>query len=237
MILNIDNNAKTVKGQKYGYLTGVLYLAPHTLSDHQVCPSASAGCIAACLNTAGRGGMNATQVARVRKTRRLFDDRDSFMRELFSDITKLVRRAEKRGLIPLVRLNGTSDLPWEKLKLGGKSLMDHFPQVQFYDYTKIAKRALKWAAGNMPANYSLTFSLTESNDADALRVLDAGGSVAVVFRDELPGTFWGFEVVNGDRHDVRTQDIGVVVGLTAKGRAKHDISGFVRDFESLPIAA
>ena len=228
MLLNIDKNAKTIKGQSLGYMTGVLYLAPHTLSGHQVCPSASLGCIAACLNTAGRGAMNCTQVARIRKTQMFFEDRESFMRQLDKEIVKLVAKAARAGMTPLVRLNGTSDLPWENFKIDGQSLMERHPNVQFYDYTKIRARAMKWAMGGMPSNYSLTFSLTESNDADAKRVLGAGGSVAVVFRDTLPRQFLDAPVVDGDRHDVRTLDAGVVVGLKAKGRARRDTSGVVR---------
>jgi hypothetical protein len=228
-LLSIGKDAKTIKGQKYGYLTGVLYLAPHKVSSHLVCPSASPGCIEACLFTAGRGGMQTAIHGRIRKTRLLFEEKETFLLQLQRDIAALVRKAEREGLIPLVRLNGTSDLAWEKMKLNGRSLMELFPEVQFYDYTKIRARADKFARGNMPENYSLVFSLTESNDADARKVLAAGAPIAAVFGGALPDTFLGAPVINGDEHDARVENMAaVVVGLSAKGRAKHDTSGFVR---------
>ena len=228
-LLAIGKDAKTIKGQKYGYLTGVLYLAPHKVSGHLVCPSASPGCIEACLFTAGRGGMQTAIHGRIRKTRLLFEEKETFLLQLHRDIAALVRKAKREGLIPLVRLNGTSDLAWEKMKIKGRSLMELFPEVQFYDYTKIRARADKFARGKMPANYSLVFSLTESNDEDARKVLAAGAPIAAVFGGDLPDTFLGAPVINGDEHDARVENMeAVVVGLSAKGRAKHDTSGFVR---------
>ena len=228
-LLSIGKDAKTIKGQKYGYLTGVLYLAPHWLSGYLVCPSASPGCIEACLFTAGRGGMQTAINGRIRKTRLLFEDRETFLLQLQRDIEALIRKANRENLIPLVRLNGTSDLAWEKIKINGLSLMELFPEVQFYDYTKIRARAVKFARGNMPANYSLVFSLTESNDVDARKVLALGAPVAAVFYGALPDTFLGAPVINGDEHDARVENMAaVVVGLSAKGRAKYDNTGFVR---------
>lgn len=244
MLLNIDNNAKTIKGQAVGVMTGVLYLAPSTLSGRNVCPSASAGCIAACLNTAGRGGMHMAQNSRIRKTQEFHNDRPEFLSRLVKDIGALVRKADKAGLDPAVRLNGTSDLPWEKYPVtidGVKhaNLMAAFPDVQFYDYTKIKARAVRFALAadgsglqNWPSNYHLTFSLSESNETVAASVLKAGCSVAVVFGDGLPDKYalrdQGAIVTDGDLHDVRFRDRGVIVGLKAKGRARHDSSGFVR---------
>ena len=238
-LLNVDNNAKTVKGQKRGYLTGVLYLAPSDLSGRNVCPMASPGCIAACLNTAGHGAFNNVQQARINKTRALFEDRDAFLAQLHKEIGALIRKAARDGLTPTVRLNGTSDLPWEAYKLDGKSLFEHFPDVQFYDYTKIPKRAKLWAAGKMPANYHLTFSRSEINDADARACLKAGANVAVVFRPKLPATFGNAPVIDGDADDLRFMPQGmetiahrgVVVGLKAKGRARKENSGFVVDVD------
>ena len=239
MLLNIDNNAKTVKGQKIGVMTGVLYLAPYTLSGRNVCPMASDGCIAACLNTAGRGGMHCTQAARIRKTKYFWNDRNAFLQDIADDVRSLQRRAKRKGLTPAVRLNGTSDLPWERYRVtvdGVRfpNIMAAFPEVQFYDYTKITKRAKAFAASAAawPNNYHLTFSLSESNDTAAAGVLAAGCSVAVVFGDGLPDEYairsQSAVVTNGDEHDVRFRDRGVIVGLNAKGRARHDASGFVR---------
>ena len=232
-LLNIDNNAKTIKGQKLGFLTGVLYLAPADLSGHNVCPFASDGCKAACLNTAGRGGMKMAQDSRVRKTQDFFDKRAEFMNQLAKDIGTLKRKAARMKLQPVVRLNGTSDLPWEAYSVGEHAnLFEAFPEVQFYDYTKVPKRAGLFAADKLPPNYHLTFSLAEDNDSAAGSALSLGVSVSVVFKGTLPVDYSvdgvSAPVVNGDEHDARFTERGVIVGLTAKGKAKKDTSGFVR---------
>jgi len=223
-LLGIDTNAKTVKGEKLGYMTGILYLAPSDLSTYQVCAKASAGCREACLYTAGRGAMSNVKKARIAKTRYFFEDRHAFMAQLVVEIKALIKKARKAGMIPVVRLNGTSDIPWERVRVGDyPNIMAMFPEIQFYDYTKRANRK------NIPSNYHLTFSLAEDNDADAERALAFGLNVAAVFKGGLPETFMGAPVVNGDETDLRFLDEeGVVVGLKAKGKAKKDTSGFVR---------
>ena len=226
-------NTKTAKGEASGYLTGILHLAPGAISGAQVCPKASAGCLAACLNTAGRGRFDSIQQARIKKTRWLFDDRSGFMAALVKSIEATVRKAQREGLIPTIRLNGTSDLPWEKFKcvrdgVEYRNPMEAFPDVQFYDYTKIPARAIKWADGQMPSNYHVTFSASEDNESACRMVSMAGGNVAVVF-DTIPDAWYGRVVVDGDKTDLRFLDpAGVVVGLKAKGSAKTDSSGFVR---------
>jgi len=226
-------NTKTAKGEASGYLTGILHLAPGAISGAQVCPKASAGCLAACLNTAGRGRFDKIQQARIAKTRWLFDDRSGFMQALVWSIKATIRKAQREGMTPTIRLNGTSDLPWEKFRcirdgVEYRNPMQAFPDVQFYDYTKIPARAIKCANGEMPANYHLTFSASEDNENACRMVSMAGGNVAVVF-DKIPGVWYGQKVVNGDETDLRFLDpAGVVVGLKAKGEAKHDNSGFVR---------
>lgn len=245
-LLNIDRNAKTVKGQKKGYLTAILYLAPYDLSGYQVCPQASKGCAAACLNTAGRAGIikrgeksNSIQDARIAKTRWYFEDRAGFLAQLDREITRFVGLAYEKGLKPAIRLNGTSDIPWERIKHQGQTFMELFPNVQFYDYTKITKRALACARGEFPSNYALTFSATEDNRRAVWQVLGAGGNVAVVFKDVPrnytfgPRTAWDhvpvtYRVVDGDETDLRfLDDSNVIVGLKAKGKARQDQSGFV----------
>lgn len=231
-LLGIDSNAKTVKGQEFGFITGILYLSPGKSSGFNLCPKASAGCLASCLNTSGRGANREVQRARLQKTARLKADQDKFFEDLSKEIEAIKKAAHKKGMIPVIRLNGTSDEVWEaaKYRYKGKSIMEHFPEVQFYDYTKFETRVINWAQGKLPPNYHLTFSRSETNDADALKVLKAGGNVAVVFRDGLPKTWNGFEVVNGDSSDLRHRDPkGVVVGLVAKGEGKKDMSGFVVD--------
>lgn len=217
-------NPKLMKGEKQGYLSFILHLAPSTLSGFNTCPMASNGCASACLNTAGRGGMfkrgettNAIQKARIRKTQWFFNDRSAFMLQLVKDITLAIKQANRKDMIPVFRLNGTSDIRWETVAVAGfDNVMAMFPNVQFYDYTKLPNRR------NIPANYHLTFSRSESNE----HLIPANLNVAVVF-DKLPDTYLGRPVVNGDDTDLRFLDpVGVVVGLKAKGKAKKDNSGF-----------
>jgi hypothetical protein len=222
------SNPKTAKGERAGYLTAALHLAPVALSGRNVCPHA----------TAGRGHMPANQLARIRRTRFWARDRVGFMATLVGELEIHERRADKRGLKAAARPNALSDLPWERfpVKRGGVEyphIFAAFPRIRFYDYTKwpISKRRID----GIP-NYSLTFSLAEDNDHHAADVLAAGGNVAVVFAGPLPERFSvaGVEapVIDGDVNDLRfTDPPGAIVGLSAKGRAIHDRSGFVRRTE------
>lgn len=230
MKLLSTGNPKLMKGEKKGYLSFVLHLSPaDTTSYGNTCPKATAGCKAACLNTAGRGGMfkpggtNTIQEARKRKTVLFFTDRRQFMIDLFDDIRRGIKQAEKKGMIPAFRLNGTSDLAWEKYTLNEQTVFEAFPDVQFYDYTKIRGRKVKDIK-----NYHLTFSKADGNDMDARLEAHEGTNVAVVFAKTLPATYMGKPVINGDDTDLRFLDPkGVIVGLVAKGRAKKDTTGFV----------
>jgi hypothetical protein len=219
-----------MKGEKKGYLSSVLHLAPATLSGKEVCPKRTAGCTAACLNTAGRGGImkkgettNIIQQARIRRTKAFFENRQEFLNQLTVDILKARASAEKKGLIPVFRLNGTSDLAWEKYEVAnGKNIFQMFSDVQFYDYTKVNNRKVSHIN-----NYHLTFSNADGNDMDVRLALSNGMNVAVVF-DKLPETYLGRKVINGDETDLRFLDEkNVIVGLKAKGKAKKDTSGFV----------
>lgn len=222
-------NPKIQKGTERGYLSFILHLAPADLSGREVCPKRTTGCSAACLNTAGRGGMfkrgettNVIQQARIRKTRYFFEARDYFMMDLYDDIKRAIRYAERQGLTPVFRLNGTSDLAWEKYTINENNIFELFPNVQFYDYTKVLGRKV-----SKYKNYHLTFSAADGNDADVARAMEQGMNVAVVF-DEIPQTYKGKSVFNADDTDLRFLDPrGVVLGLKAKGRAKKDYSGFV----------
>lgn len=235
-LLSVAADAKTVKGSKKGYLTGVLYLAPHTISGYQVCPKASDGCRMACLYTAGRGVYNNVQTSRIRKTREFFTQRPEFMATLVKDIEALIRKAGRESMIPVVRLNGTSDIAWEKIACirSGKSydsLMEAFPKVQFYDYTKILNRKKALSL----SNYHLTFSLSESNDAEAVKAMGQGYNVAVVMRvprkpEAKPAKWSGYPVYNGDDTDLRFLDPdNHIVALFPKGQARKDTTGFVRE--------
>lgn len=237
-LIAVGRDAKTVKGEKQGVLTGIMYLAPHNLSGFQTCPKASDGCKASCLYTAGHGSYNNVQQGRINKTLWFFKERDTFLELLVSNIEKLVRKATKEKLIPCVRLNGTSDIAWEKFKVirDGKTfdnIMSAFSDVQFYDYTKILGRKTAIAL----ENYHLTFSLAEDNDNDAIKALEQGYNVAVVLKvkssDVKPTSWGGYPLINGDDSDIRFNDPngGHIVGLTAKGQARHDDSGFVREID------
>lgn len=235
-VLSVSADSKTVKGQKLGVLTGILYLAPAKISGFEVCAKRSAGCTESCLYTAGRGAFNSTQVARVNKTLEFFNNRDTFMAVLVKNIISLQRKAIKNGLIPAVRLNGTSDIAFEKIRvirdgIEYRSVMVAFPDVQFYDYTKISGRK---SAIALP-NYHLTFSMAEDNDKEAFKAIKEGYNVAVVLNlkktESKPLTWAGYPVIDGDDSDVRFFDEkgGHIVALTAKGMAKKDTTGFVRD--------
>lgn len=243
-LLAIDGNAKTVKGQKYGVITGIMYLAPADISGKvNVCPMAEiAGCKAGCLNTAGRGVMSPVQAGRLRKTLYFATEYEAFMNEIAEDIRKVIVRANNKGAIPMIRLNGTSDIVWERKgftltekqakRIGVQSgyydnIMQVFPDVQFYDYTKIAGRF----NDKLPKNYDLTFSYSgvESYDNQVKFAVKKGARIAVVFRDETyPEEFMGMQVVDGDEHDIRPfNPQGTIVALKAKGQAIKDTSGFV----------
>ena len=230
MILTIARDAKTVKGVKFGYLTGIMYFAPSDISGYQVCPMAKkAQCDVACLYTAGRGAYNIVQQARIAKTKRFFEDRENFLLDLEFSINKLVKQAEKLGLTPLVRLNGTSDITFENIPFKNHSnIFDAFPNVQFYDYTKLPTRK------NIPANYDLTFSYSGVDTFAPITkkalLNDKLSRIAVVFdkKENIPQTFEGKTVLSGDNSDIRHLDAkNTIVALYAKGKAKHDTTGFV----------
>ena len=206
-----------------------MYFAPANLSGVEVCPKRSTGCSAACLFSAGRGQFYSVTRARIVKTLAYHFDKLRFTDTIKKSIASLVVKATKLGLVPVVRLNGTSDILWER----NTDIMESFPNVQFYDYTKIGQR-FKFS---IPKNYHLTFSLSESNDKDALLVLSKGYNVAAVFKDTLPDNLWGYQVTNGDETDLRFLDArGIVVGLKAKGKARKDKSGFVRQLTAVKAA-
>ena len=233
-------NPKVLKGLKQGFNTYILHLAPADLSGYQTCPKATAGCKAACLNTAGRGGMfkkgentNTIQQARIRKTKMFFENRSEFMAQLVKDIELGIKQSIKKDLIPVFRLNGTSDLAFEKYEVvrNGvlyRNIFEAFSDIQFYDYTKMLNRKV-----NNIKNYSLTFSAADGNDNDVTKAIAQGYNIATVFgikkTEPMPEYYNGLPVFNGDESDLRFLDPkGVVVGLYAKGKAKKDETGFVK---------
>ncbi len=237
-LLGFNTNAKTVKGETIGYYTGILYLAPYNVSGYNTCAMAEkAQCFKACLYTAGRGAFNNIQQARIAKTKYYFENRQEFMLNLCKDIEQGIRKAKKLGMQLLIRLNGTSDIKWENVtfdytftngKVRQVTIFEVFPDVQFYDYTKIPNRT------NLPKNYDLTFSYSgviqfqKYNDI----AMSNNMRMAAVFRKEnmIPKTFKGRHVIGGDNSDVRhIEDKNVIVALYAKGKAVKDTSGFVLD--------
>jgi hypothetical protein len=224
-----SGNTKTRKGEKLGFITYGLHLAPAKLSGFEVCKDRSPGCTDACLNLSGHGVFSSVQKARIAKTIRFFKDKQGFMSDLFKEIRSCIKSAARKSMTPCFRLNLTSDLPWESIRFEGKTVLEMFPGVTFYDYTATPARIAAFLAGELPSNYHLTFSRKENtSDLVVSSVLQSGGNVAVVFRKQLPQTFLGFPVVSGDETDLRFLDgRGVVVGLTEKGLAKKDKSGFV----------
>lgn len=225
------NQTKMAKTLGRGVYTSILHLAPHNLSGYNVCPWATAGCSAACLNTAGRGHMPGVQRARIERTHMFHTRHDEFMAQLVGEVEAHERAAKSKGMIPAVRLNGTSDLRWEAI-----FPFDLFPEVKFYDYTKFPPHK----RGVLPPNYKLTFSLSEHKNSvdNARKALVYGWNVAVVY-DFIPNYCDArfnpcadpeavYTVFNGDEDDARFLQNGLVIGLKAKGKAKKDDTGFVR---------
>ena len=217
-ILNIDANPKTIKGNKKGYITAIIYLSPARLSGVELCAYRSKGCTDICLNVSGHGQFNRTQQARLKKTNYFLNDTQHFMGNLIRRVTNFIKLADKRGLIPVIRLNGTSDIPFEDIKvIDNKNIFELFPGIQWYDYTKypLNKRTLT-------PNYDLTFSLAEHNYKRAVKYLDTkSGRVSAVFSHNIPETYKGYKVINGDDSDLRfLEPKGVIVGLKFKGNKK-----------------
>ena len=224
-----ESSAKTIKGETIGFLTGIVYLTP----DDELCPLARlAGCLSPCLKSAGRGAFNSVQKARAEKTRFFKENREAFMLSFCADIWSLAQKAKRIGMIPLVRPNGTSDISFENIIVWeGKTIFQLFPQIQFYDYTKHPSRNLE---GKTSGNYDLTYSFSALTPKPiSIKGLTNRHNqrTAVVFqkREDIPSSFRGWPVVNGDDTDVRhIEPSRVVVALYAKGKAQNDMSGFVQ---------
>lgn len=234
-LLSVSTDAKTIKGEQFGVLTGILYMAPYkTIKGFNSCPMAElANCANACLYTAGRGAFNNVQSARINRLQLFIDNRAEFMNQLIDEIKSLIRKANKSGFKLAIRLNGTTDIKWENIEfeyngIKYNNIFELFPNVQFYDYTKMPNR-------ETPINYDLTFSYSGAIGFEKYNqmAINKGMRIAVVFNGELPHSFKGMKVINGDDSDIRFNDArGIVIGLKAKGKAKKDNSGFV-----IPIRA
>jgi hypothetical protein len=219
-------NAKTKKGEPLGYLTGVLYLNP---LDYDLCPMSTPGCRAACLFTAGRGRMDIVRNGRTRKTDWLLKDRESFLAALDNDLRIISMRAQKKGMKACVRLNGTSDLPWFTSAYA-RDLTLKYKTIQFYDYTKVLKYWRLARRDKSLKNYHVTFSASESNQAEQNMVLALGGQVAILLDNKKLEL--GYPVSDGDLHDLTFLQPSGYLGLKPKGKAKQDKTGFVADRRS-----
>ena len=254
-IYSVDS-AKAIKAQSYGYLNAIHYMAPHKFAGvGNLCSHASPACIAACLGLySGQAGMvkdqdrdmNSVRLSRIAKAKRFMQDRAAYLLDMVRATDQVLAQAIAMNLAPCVRPNGCTDIAWEGVRfnvqrdgkgraiavtLGGAnglSIFDHYPDVQFVDYTKNHTRF----ARKLPANYHMTLSRSETNEAHCLDALARGVNVAIVFAGDKPSQWNGFDVIDGDKHDLRHLDPrgarGVVVGLSPKGRkAKKDTGGFV----------
>lgn len=223
-------NPKLLKGNAAGWLTTGIHFAPGKISGKNLCPGATLGCLLSCLYTAGHGSFTVTQISRIARTLYFLRHQKQFLEQLERELLAFFRLAKRHGLNPAVRLNLTSDLPWESIKTAsGESIPEKFGHIQFYDYTKVAGRMSRFLIGDFPGNYHLTFSRAETAESErlALSFLASGGNVAAVFR-QLPQAWNGFPVLDGDADDLTfLRPAGTVYGLKAKGAAKHDKSGFV----------
>ena len=222
MKLLSTTNTKIKKGEKYGWTTFGLSLAPANLSGKQFCPHRSDGCELSCLNTSGMGVFSNVQEARIAKSKYLIENRNDFLSQLKKELINAEKHAKKIGMKIAVRLNVLSDLPWYNM-----IKMSEYPNIQFYDYTPNMARMIQFLNGELPKNYHLTFSRKENNQSKVELISSMGGNVAVVF-DKLPKTYLGKKVIDGDETDLRFLDEkNVIVGLKAKGKGKKDSSGFV----------
>lgn len=221
----IGDNAKLAKQDGTCWLGGGVALAPHTTSElgPNLCPYATKGCAAGCLNLSGRAKVyKGVLPGRLKRTKLLFSHRPAFMAMLEDDFKKWQRKAARGGpncaeYKLAIRMNILSDLeweywalPWPELDMERMSVVKRYPDIQFYDYTKIPSRMERFLSGNWPDNYHLTFSWSELNAEFAFNVLDQGGSVAVAFdhtsKKDMPTEYCGYPVINADLTDFRFLD-------------------------------
>lgn len=217
---NVASSSKIAKGLKYNEATYIIYLAPANQSGYEVCPMRTPECTEACLNESGHNRIdvkkNNINKARIKKTKLFFENREFFMKWLVTEIEKAKFKAESEGMRFSVRLNGTSDIDPISFKLNGLNILQLFPDVMFYDYTKVSKR---FRLLDTYPNYDLTYSFSGHNMFQCLDILsNKKGRVAMVFEGKvLPKEFMGYKVIDGDEYDMRYLDEqGVIVGLKFK---------------------
>lgn len=217
---SVASSSKIAKGLQYNEMTYILYLAPANQSGYEVCPMRTAECTEACLTESGHNRIdvkkNAINKARIAKTKLFFENREFFMGWLVTEIEKAKADADNKGMRFSVRINGTSDIDITTFKLNGVNILQRFPEVMFYDYTKVSKR---FRLLDKYANYDLTYSFSGHNMFQSMDILsNKKGRVAMVFEGKvLPIEFMGYKVIDGDAYDMRYLDEqGVIVGLKFK---------------------
>ena len=233
---SVNSSAKMLHSQEESHqYTYIVYLAPAKQSGYQVCTHSTKECRMGCLATSGHAGMDIAsgkliiQNCRIKKTRLLFEQQDFFMAWMIAEIKRAMAKAKKDGFYFSIRLNGTSDIDWANIRYQGLNIFEIFPETNFYDYTKNANKFL-----NKPANYHLTYSYTGRNWEECKVLLEAGNNVAVVFNvkneSDLPDTFNGYKVINGDLTDYRIDDAkGIIVGLKWKRIADKEAEKYVKN--------
>ena len=243
-LLSINADAKTIKGNKKGFITAIQYLSPYNSSGVNLCPGAkNAQCWKPCLESSGHMNFKQSRDARLYRTKLYLTNQAEYFNQLVKEINAFIKKAERKNLTPLIRLNGTSDIRWENVGFYNegvyyRNIMERFEDVQFYDYTKIPNREKSInGVQSFPKNYDLTFSYSGAKGFEKFndRALREGWRVAVVFDkiENIPVTFHGRKVVSGDDTDIRHLDAkDVIVSLYAKGKARKDQSGFVVRNES-----
>lgn len=246
MIVDLPNGEKAVVNQLFGsntklkkrsvgqkgYMLVGLSLAPHTISGYNCCPSSTPGCRKSCIYVSGYSYIYPNILkARIAKTIAWFEHRDKFKDKLEEELFILANKAKQLNMQLSVRLNVFSDIPWEQ---HFPEIFKKYPEVMFYDYTKIFKRMMKFTEGKLPKNYHLTFSRSEQNEKECQKVLDAGGNVSVVFKItphnwklSRPQEWNGYPVIDGEKSDLRFLDPkNSVIGLVAKGLGRKDKTRF-----------
>lgn len=211
-------SVKHRKAGKFGEMTYSLYLAPARTSGYEVCPGRNAECTRLCLNESGMNTMTRKDKgefindSRITKTKLFFEHREFFMRWLKFEIESAQRKAIRMTYAFSIRINNTSDISPLDFILDGQNILEMFPEVQFYDYTKVASRV---DLMKVYKNYDVTFSYTGYNLTKCQEMLLNKIRVAVVFKN-VPENFWGYPVVDGDENDLRYRDEVVIIGLKYK---------------------
>jgi len=220
----VATSAKLMHSQEYSHqYTYAFYLAPAETSGYNICSHSTHECRLGCLATSGHAGMEilagkSTRIkdSRIKKVKMFYEEPEYFINWMIAEIRKYQRKAKKDGYFFSVRLNATSDIDWQNVKISGQTIFEMFPEVNFYDYTKNANKFV-----GKPSNYHLTYSYTGRNWHLCEALLKKGENIAMVFdvkrESDLPAMYKGYKVINGDLTDYRIDDAkGIIVGLKWK---------------------